>query len=92
MHKADKKAFLVHEKSPRSFMKQSHACVSIFLGCSHMYLVVRRAADGVGAFTADLLGESEISQLEVPILVHQEVLWLQVTVDNATLMQVIQSQ
>ena len=40
----------------------------------------------------DLLGEAEISDLEMSILRNQKVLWLEVSITNALLMEVVESQ
>ena len=56
------------------------------------HLVIRCATDCVCALPANLLGKPEIRQLEVAILVHQQVLRLEISVHNAALVQVIQGQ
>jgi len=43
--------------------------------------VLWRAAEGIGACFA-VLGEAEISKLEIAFLVNENVLWLQVSVDD----------
>ena len=53
--------------------------------------VLRRAAQSVRARLA-ILGEPEVGQLQVALLVDQNVLRLQVTVDNVERVQVLEHQ
>lgn len=53
--------------------------------------VLRRAAKRVSARLA-VLGEAEVSELEVALLVDQDVLRLQVTVDNVERVEVLEHQ
>lgn len=50
--------------------------------------------DGVGLLTSvgQLLGDSEVCQLEVTIGVQEDVLWLQVSVDDVHLVEILQSE
>jgi hypothetical protein len=54
--------------------------------------VLRSAAEGVGHLLTQHLGEAEVSELDVAILVDEDVLGLQVSVDDAAAVQVAQSQ
>jgi hypothetical protein len=56
--------------------------------------VLRRPAEGVGLVFLALshLGEAEVSQLQVPILIEEDVLWLQVPVQNVLLVEMSKCQ
>ena len=51
--------------------------------------IVRRSTEGKGlGVTFEHLGQTEIGQTDVAVLVHQDVLGLQITVDDVLLVQV----
>jgi len=52
--------------------------------------VLRRAADSVGTFGADL-GKAEVYQLEVAIRMNHNVLRLEIAIDNLFALQVLEN-
>ena len=53
--------------------------------------VLRSAAEGVGTRLA-VLRETEVGQLEVTLLINEDILRLQITVDDVLLMQILEHE
>lgn len=53
--------------------------------------IVGGPADGISSFFHQL-GEPEISQLEIPFLVYQDVFWFQISIGHRPPMQVVQRE
>ena len=62
------------------------------LNSIHPHLVVRRSTDGVCLVSTNLLGKAKVSHLAVALSVQQQVLRLEVSVDQAPGVQVLQGQ
>lgn len=58
----------------------------------YVHLVVWGTTDRVCLLATDDFSKAKVGHLDVPILVEQQVLWLEVSVQNAFGMQVLQCQ
>ena len=55
--------------------------------------ILRRAAKRIASFVApDDLGEAKVGDSDVPIHVDQDVLWLDVTIDDVTIVHVLEAE